>query len=55
MKKQLAYQTSWGFTTRSIGILVMLHGDNQGLVLPPGVAMTQVVVIPVVKKEIDST
>ena len=32
----------------------MLHGDNQGLVLPPGVAMTQVVIIPVVRKDIDS-
>lgn len=54
MKKQFAYQTSWGFTTRSIGILVMIHGDNQGLVLPPGVAMTQVVVIPIVRKDVDA-
>ncbi len=34
-KKQLAWQSSWGFTTRSIGILVMIHSDNKGLVLPP--------------------
>lgn len=40
------YQNSWGVTTRSIGIAVMIHSDNLGLVLPPRVAMTQVVIIP---------
>ena len=46
-KKQLAWQTSWGLTTRTIGVLVMMHGDNKGLVLPPKVAPTQVVIVPI--------
>ncbi len=41
------HQTSWGFTTRSIGGLIMTHGDDNGLVLPPRVAPIQVIVIPV--------
>ncbi len=44
---QYCHQTSWGFTTRSIGAIIMAHGDNNGLVLPPAVAPIQVVVIPV--------
>ena len=46
---QLSYvhQTSWGATTRLIGALIMVHGDDDGLVLPPKVAPTQVVVIPI--------
>ncbi|XP_062863128.1 bifunctional glutamate/proline--tRNA ligase [Trichomycterus rosablanca] len=45
-EKQLAYQNSWGITTRTIGVLTMVHGDNMGLVLPPRVACLQVIVIP---------
>ena len=41
------FQTSWGFTTRSIGGIIMTHGDNSGLVLPPRVAPLQVIVIPI--------
>ena len=41
------FQTSWGCTTRLIGAVIMTHGDNNGLVLPPKVAPTQVVVIPI--------
>ena len=41
------FQTSWGATTRLIGAIIMVHGDDSGLVLPPKVAPTQVVVIPV--------
>ena len=41
------HQTSWGSTTRLIGAIIMAHGDNNGLVLPPGVAPTQVIVIPI--------
>lgn len=41
------WQNSWGFTTRSIGVMVLIHGDNKGLVLPPRVAETQVVIVPV--------
>ncbi|KAL7057452.1 hypothetical protein AAHC03_018970 [Spirometra sp. Aus1] len=40
------YQNSWGLTTRTIGVMVMVHADNQGLVLPPRVAKYQVVVVP---------
>ncbi|XP_051676539.1 bifunctional glutamate/proline--tRNA ligase isoform X3 [Oryctolagus cuniculus] len=45
-EKQFAYQCSWGLTTRTIGVMIMVHGDNMGLVLPPRVASVQVVVIP---------
>ncbi len=41
------FQTSWGVTTRMIGGIIMTHGDNNGLVLPPAVAPVQVIVIPV--------
>ncbi len=46
---QLKYphQTSWGMTTRMIGAIIMTHGDNNGLVLPPAVAPIQVMVIPI--------
>ncbi|XJS10867.1 proline--tRNA ligase [Aerococcaceae bacterium WGS1372] len=43
----LAYTTSWGTSTRLIGAMIMTHGDDQGLVLPPAVAPQQVVFIPV--------
>ncbi|KAL4441883.1 hypothetical protein ABPG77_003799 [Micractinium sp. CCAP 211/92] len=42
-----AWQNSWGLTTRSIGVMVMTHGDDKGLVIPPRVAQIQVVVIPI--------
>uniref|UniRef100_G3U148 Bifunctional glutamate/proline--tRNA ligase n=1 Tax=Loxodonta africana TaxID=9785 RepID=G3U148_LOXAF len=45
-EKQFAYQNSWGLTTRTIGVMTLVHGDNMGLVLPPRVACIQVVVIP---------
>jgi prolyl-tRNA synthetase len=41
------HQTSWGMTTRLIGAIIMVHGDNNGLVLPPMVAPTQVVIVPI--------
>ncbi|MBR1818360.1 MAG: proline--tRNA ligase, partial [Bacilli bacterium] len=41
------YQTSWGVTTRMIGAIIMTHGDNHGLVLPPNIAPTKVVFIPI--------
>lgn len=46
-KSQNVWQTSWGFTTRSIGALIMAHGDDNGLRLPPRVAPVQVIVIPI--------
>lgn len=45
-KKLYVWQNSWGLSTRVIGVMVMVHGDNQGLVLPPRVANLQVVVVP---------
>jgi prolyl-tRNA synthetase len=44
---QYVHQTSWGMSTRIIGAIIMVHGDNSGLVLPPRVAPVQVIVIPV--------
>ncbi|PHV70575.1 proline--tRNA ligase [Sporanaerobium hydrogeniformans] len=44
---QYVHQTSWGMTTRLIGALIMVHGDNSGLVLPPAIAPVQVMIIPV--------
>ncbi|MDF2522680.1 MAG: prolyl-tRNA synthetase, partial [Clostridiales bacterium] len=44
---QYVHQTSWGMTTRLIGALIMVHGDDSGLVLPPEVAPTQLVIIPI--------
>jgi prolyl-tRNA synthetase len=44
---QYVHQTSWGMTTRLIGAIIMVHGDNNGLVLPPAVAPTQVIIIPI--------
>ena len=46
-KKVFPHQTSWGVTTRLIGAIIMTHGDNNGLVLPPDVAPIQIVIIPV--------
>lgn len=44
---QYPFQTSWGITTRLIGALIMTHGDDSGLVLPPAVAPVQVMVVPI--------
>jgi prolyl-tRNA synthetase len=46
-KTQHAWQTSWGLSTRSIGGLIMAHGDDRGLVLPPRLAPVQAVILPV--------
>lgn len=46
-KQVYPHQTSWGVTTRLIGAIIMTHGDNNGLVLPPAVAPVQVVIIPI--------
>jgi prolyl-tRNA synthetase len=47
---QHAWQTSWGVSTRLLGAIVMVHGDDQGLRLPPAVAGTQVVIVPIYRK-----
>ena len=50
-KLQYVHQTSWGMTTRLIGALIMVHGDDEGLVLPPAIAPVQVCVIPIQQKK----
>ncbi|KAH7960310.1 hypothetical protein HPB49_018601 [Dermacentor silvarum] len=46
MREKFAFQNSWGLTTRTIGVLVMVHADNQGGVLAPRVASYQIVIVP---------
>ncbi len=46
-KLQHVFQTSWGVTTRLIGAIIMVHGDNNGLVLPPRIAPKQVMIVPI--------
>ncbi|KRG13213.1 proline--tRNA ligase [Lederbergia galactosidilytica] len=46
-ESQFVHQTSWGVTTRLLGALIMVHGDNRGLVLPPKIAPTQAIIIPI--------
>ncbi|TPP55232.1 proline--tRNA ligase [Leishmania donovani] len=43
----IPWQNSWGLSTRVIGVMIMVHGDNRGMVMPPRVASTQVIIIPV--------
>ncbi len=50
-KLQYVHQTSWGVSTRMIGALIMVHGDDSGLVLPPKVAPVQLMVIPVQQRK----
>lgn len=52
-EKQIPWQTSWGLTTRAIGVAVMVHGDDKGLVLPPRVAPVQAIICPIMTKEAD--
>lgn len=48
-KEEFGWNTSWGVSTRLVGALVMTHGDDQGLVLPPRLAPTQVVIVPILR------
>ena len=52
-KEHYVWQTSWGLTTRTIGALVMIHGDDKGLVLPPKIAPVHVVIVPIPYKGAD--
>ncbi len=52
-KREHVWQNSWGFSTRTLGALFLVHGDDNGLVLPPKVAPYQVVIIPIFKKDMD--
>jgi prolyl-tRNA synthetase len=51
-KEHYVWQTSWGITTRLIGALVMVHGDDKGLVLPPKITPVQAVIIPIFYKNV---
>ncbi len=50
-KLQYVHQTSWGMSTRIIGAIIMVHGDDSGLKLPPAIAPTQVMVIPIQQRK----
>ncbi len=50
-KLQYVHETSWGMSTRIIGAIIMVHGDDSGLVLPPRIAPTQVMVIPIQQRK----
>ena len=52
-KEEYVYATSWGVSTRLIGALIMVHGDDKGLRLPPKVAPTQIVIVPIYRNDID--
>ncbi len=50
-KQEFGWTTSWGMTTRMVGTVVMAHGDDDGVVLPPRIAPTQIVILPITPKE----
>src|SRR6266852_702371 len=50
-KQEFGWTTSWGMSTRLVGTLVMAHGDDDGVVLPPRIAPTQIVILPITPKE----
>jgi len=50
-KQEFGWTTSWGMTTRMVGTMVMAHGDDDGVILPPRVAPTQIVILPITPKE----
>lgn len=53
-KLEYVYQTSWGLSSRSIGAMILAHGDDNGLILPPAIAPIQVVIIPIFTKSSDN-
>jgi len=50
-KQEFGWTTSWGMTTRMVGTVVMAHGDDDGVVLPPRIAPTHIVILPITSKE----
>lgn len=48
---QTVYQTSWGVSTRLLGAIIMVHGDDSGLVLPPRIAPIQIMIVPINQKQ----
>ncbi|KAL0541730.1 hypothetical protein IC582_021785 [Cucumis melo] len=53
-EKAMVWQNSWAYSTRTIGVMVMVHGDDKGLVMPPKVASVQVIIVPVPYKDADT-
>jgi prolyl-tRNA synthetase len=52
---QYCWTTSWGLSTRFIGAVIMTHGDDQGLIFPPRLAPIQVVIVPIIKSDVEKT
>ncbi|MFH2027915.1 MAG: proline--tRNA ligase [Nanoarchaeota archaeon] len=52
-KEQFVYQNTWAITTRMIGVMIMVHGDDNGLVLPPKLAPIEIVIVPIYFKDKD--
>jgi len=52
---QHCWTNSWGFSTRVIGAIIMVHGDDQGLILPPRLAPTQVIIVPIYKSDAEQS
>jgi prolyl-tRNA synthetase len=50
-KQEFGWTTSWGMTTRMVGTVVMAHGDDDGVILPPRIAPTHIVILPITPKE----
>src|SRR5213595_1038211 len=50
-KQEFGWTTSWGMTTRMVGTVIMAHGDDDGVILPPRIAPTQIVILPITPKE----
>jgi prolyl-tRNA synthetase len=50
-KQEFGWTTSWGMTTRMVGTVVMAHGDDDGVILPPRIAPTHIVILPITSKE----
>ena len=50
-KTQYAWQNTWGFTTRMLGVMFMMHGDDKGLIIPPNIAPTQLMIVPIFKED----
>eukprot|EP01125_Pyxidicula_operculata_P022865 TRINITY_DN9638_c0_g1_i1.p1 TRINITY_DN9638_c0_g1~~TRINITY_DN9638_c0_g1_i1.p1 ORF type:complete len:511 (-),score=75.77 TRINITY_DN9638_c0_g1_i1:47-1579(-) len=48
-EREHVWQNSWGLTTRSIGVMIMVHGDDKGLILPPRISPVQIVIVPIIK------
>lgn len=50
-KEHYAHTTSWAFSTRTIGGLIMMHGDDDGMIMPPRIAPQQIIILPVIKED----